>query len=363
MKKARISQQQIAKDLGLSQTLVSMVLNGRRQGVSKESYEQIWDHARRSGYRPKGMATELLGEVGKVRSVGYVLRTGVKLYSQSPFFGHVQHGLHDFLAEHRISLVLLGIENHLDVETLKGLYRDRSAFLGLVVLGEVARPFLHALKKLDPRIVTVSAQYPGLCHSVVSNEEQSAEFLVQHLMDLGHRNFAWLGGNRGLQRSRSRLEAVTSALRLRDVVIDPKFMIDLESGDRLEGNLAADAILKASAGAKNPPTAWICFNGTMARGAVNKLLQTGIRIPEDISVCAFDRTRVSEEEHPTITGANTPPELIGRVAGEMLLNLEQNPENRFFDTVLASELAVLESTATVPRKVRLRNSSLSKPVA
>ena len=92
MKKSRISQQQIAKDLGVSQTLVSMALNGRRNAVSKESYEEIWRYARRRGYQPKGMAPELL-PAAKSTSVGFVLRTGVKLYNQSPFFGHVQHGL------------------------------------------------------------------------------------------------------------------------------------------------------------------------------------------------------------------------------------------------------------------------------
>ena len=79
MKKSRISQQQIAKDLGVSQTLVSMALNGRRNAVSKESYEEIWSYARRRGYRPKGMAAELL-PAPKSTSVGFVLRTGVKLY-------------------------------------------------------------------------------------------------------------------------------------------------------------------------------------------------------------------------------------------------------------------------------------------
>jgi LacI family transcriptional regulator len=295
------------------------------------------------------MAAEFIPEQSKADSVGFVLRTGAKLYSQSPFFGHVQHGLHDYLAEHGVSLVFLGIENNLDVEKLGQLYANRHSFRGVAVLGEVARPFLHALKKLEPRIISVSAQYPGLCHSVVSNEEQAAEQIVQHLVDLGHRRFAWLGGNTGMQRARRRFEAVTSALRLRNLSIEPKFTAQMEGGERIEGRQASEILLKAGSRA-DVPTAWICYNGTMARGATNYLLQEGIKIPGQISVATFDRTRICEEENPTLTGANTMPELIGRVAGEMLLNSDGEKEGRFSDTILSSELIVRESTGKVSAK-------------
>jgi LacI family transcriptional regulator len=350
MKKVRISQQQIARDLGLSQTLVSMVLNGRRKGVSEESYQQIWDHARRVGYQPKGMSPELLqGAQPETATVGFILRSGLKLYSQSPFFGHVQHGLHDFLAGSGISLVFLGTEDHLDVKQLKELYGDRKVFRGLVVFGEVTRPFLHALKQLEPRIVSVSAQYPGLCHSVVYNEEQAAELLVQHLTDLGHREFAWLGGSRGMQRAKRRLEATMSALRLRNLALQPRFTAEVDGAERLEGRQAAEMIIKA-AGKRHRPTAWICYNGTMARGAVNYLLQQGVKIPDDLSVATFDRTRLCEEEHPTLTGASVAPEELGRVAGEVLLKSSGEAKEMFADMVLASELIPRESTGVRPGK-------------
>ena len=330
MTKRRISQQQIAQDLGLSQTLVSMVLNGRKKGVSEKSFQQIWSHAKRSGYRPKGMSIDALPEADKSSSVGFILRAGAKLYSQSPFFGHVQHGLHDYLAERGIALEFLGMENSLDAEILARHYANRQTMKGVVVLGEVARPFLQALRKIEPQIVAVSAQYPGLCHSVVSNEEQSAELLVQHLLDLGHTRFAWLGGDSALQRSKSRFNALTSA-------------------ERIDGREAAEKILSATTELE-APTAWICFNGTMARGATNYLLQQGISIPSDISIAAFDRTRISEEESPTITGANTLPELIGRMAAEVLISKEGSAEASFCDTVLRSELVVRESSGKVAKK-------------
>ncbi|MEX1119251.1 MAG: LacI family DNA-binding transcriptional regulator [Terrimicrobiaceae bacterium] len=348
LKKIRISQQQIARDLGVSQTLVSMVLNGRKKGVSEESYERIWEHARRSGYRPKGIAPELISTRPVTKSVGFILRAGAKLYSQSPFFGHVQHGLHESLAEQGISLAFLGTENDLDVEAIKRM-RDPDAFLGLVILGEVSRPFLQAMLKLDPRVVTVSAQYPGLCNSVTSNEEQAADQMVQHLMELGHTRFAYVGGNKGSQRARYRLRAIESALHIRKASIDPEFCIEADTGDRLAGSHVSESLLKV-AGRNAPPTAWICFNGIMARGTVSHLIRKGFDVPGKISVTAFDRTRVSEEEPPTLTAADTSPELMGRVAAEILLRNAEGPGQRFMDTVLSADLTCRESSGPVLRR-------------
>lgn len=335
-----------------------MVLNDRRKGVSQEAYEKIWNHARKSGYRPKGIATELLYKPTGNRTVGFVLRAGVKLYNQSPFFGHIQHGIHDFLAERGISLLFLGVENDLDVEHLKRL-QDPESFLGLVIIGEVSRTFIQAILKLDSRIITVSSQYSGLCDSVVSNEEQAADLLVQHLMDLGHKSFAWLGGNQGMQRVDSRFKAIQSALHLRNVTIDPKFCIEVDSGDRREGYQVAEEILKVS-GHNNPPTAWICFNSLMARGAISSLTNRGLKVPDDISVAAFDQTRICEEEHPTLTGAATSPELMGSVAAEILLQNKEKDRVHFTDTVLSAGLQARESTSK-PRSAQEKITPAQDP--
>src|SRR6187402_2660226 len=51
----KVSQTQLARELGISQALVSLVLNGRKQGINAETYDRIWAHAVKRGYHPKGM--------------------------------------------------------------------------------------------------------------------------------------------------------------------------------------------------------------------------------------------------------------------------------------------------------------------
>jgi len=76
-KREGISQQGIARDLGISQALVSLVLNGKRENISEDSYRRIWEHAVKIGYRPKGMQPQ--GGHLTATNVGIILRAGLRL--------------------------------------------------------------------------------------------------------------------------------------------------------------------------------------------------------------------------------------------------------------------------------------------
>ena len=95
----RISQTQLARDLGVSQGLVSMVLNGRRENISPETYQRIWDRAISLGYKPKGMKLEQSPTGARQRQVGFILRAGHNIHTQGSYFGHVLHGLHSALSD------------------------------------------------------------------------------------------------------------------------------------------------------------------------------------------------------------------------------------------------------------------------
>jgi LacI family transcriptional regulator, galactose operon repressor len=340
-KKESVSQQRIAHDLGVSQALVSMVLNGKRENISEDSYQRIWDHALKIGYRPKGM--QLNGNGGLTTNVGFILRSGLRLHTQSNFFSHVQHGLHTGLLVRGYHSVFLGSEDDLGVRTVQQKLRQNQVF-GLAVLGQVDEKFLKAIQAVQPNLVTVSASYPGLCHSVMPNEKQALNLLVEHLTELGHRQFAWIGGDKGMNYNLRRHAGLMEALNQHSLKLADKFTVDVDSGDRLGGWEAAEVML-SQISRKSFPTAWICANGLMARGVINCLAQSAWRVPEDISVVATDATRVCEEEHPQITGAHADPEKIGVTAAELLLRRVESDDESLMDVVLPSHLTVRETSA------------------
>ncbi|MBC8011269.1 MAG: LacI family DNA-binding transcriptional regulator, partial [Burkholderiales bacterium] len=293
----KVSQQRIARDLGLSQALVSMVLNGRTEGISEDSYKRIWEHALGLGYQPKGMRASQSGEATKQIHVGFLLRSGLALHTQSNYFSHIQHGLHEALQERGISTLFLGTEDKLNETAFRATLETRRSLFGIVIMGEVKPAFLKSIKQLCPRVVAVSISYPGQCHSVQSNENQSLDLLVGHLAELGHRRFAWMGGNRSLMRHEDRYRAFRAALRARDIAFDESWSLLTDNADRNEGRQAAETFL-AKRGKR--PTAIVCYNGLMARGALNLFASRGVNIPADLSLVAIDATRICTEEHPLL---------------------------------------------------------------
>lgn len=345
----KVSQQKIAEDLGVSQALVSLALNGRKDGIGPDTYKRIWEHAISLGYQPKGMRFERSPREARLRQVGVVLRAGLDIHTQGSYFSHVLHGLHSVLAERGYATVFLGAEDSLGKERLRQFFHTGHALQGIALLGEVRPAFLNQLRQLERRIVAVSARHPGLSHSVVGNEPQALAALVTHLAELGHRRIGWLGGNIGLGRHESRYQAFLAALKLAGLADDPRYTVALKQGDRAEGAEAVHRVLPL-ARRKDFPTAFVTYNIHMARGAVQALQRAGLAVPGDCSIAAADFSPLARQEPPTITAAGSEAEKLGRAAAKLVLDSTGEDEGSFHDLILPSQLFVGESTGPAPTR-------------
>jgi LacI family transcriptional regulator len=338
----KVSQTQLARELGISQALVSLVLNGRKQGINAETYDRVWAHAVKRGYRPKGMQLAS-SPAAQARQVGIILRAPLRLNTPSMYFGHVQHGLHTGIEAREFTTVFLGAEDQLDLEKLRRIFGPGHSFQGIVLVGEVTRGFLDQLRRFGLRIVAVSARFPGLCHSVLGNEPQALESLVEHLHALGHRRFGWLGGNVGLGRHEARLQAFEAALSRVELTLDRRYTVRLTEANRLEG---ADAVrtLLPLARRNDFPTAFITYNTLMASGAVREFEREGWNVPGDISIAGADVSPLATDSTPRITAAGSSPEKLGEAAARLVLETSNADVEGFTDLMLPSQLFIGDTT-------------------
>jgi LacI family transcriptional regulator len=343
-----VSQTQLARELGLSQAMVSLVLNGRREGINPETYDRIWALAARRGYHAKGMRPAA-SPAAQTRQVGFILRARLHPHSQSNYFGHVQDGLHTALAGRGFATVFLGEENKLDAAKIRRFFQPGHLFQGIVLFGEVARPFLDELREVERRIVAVSARYPGVCHSVVGNEPQALDLLVRHLHGLGHRRIGWLGGNAALGRHAARFGAFQASLRALDLSCEDRYCTALEQADRAEGVEAALAML-AHARRRDFPTAFVCYNTLMALGAIRAWEREGWRVPADLSVASADASPEAAAAKPCITAAGSGPEKLGEAAARLVLESTGAEAESFIDLMLPAPLLAGDTTGRAARK-------------
>jgi DNA-binding LacI/PurR family transcriptional regulator len=340
-----LSQKKIAESCHVSQTVVSLVLNGHENKVAPETYQAVWNYALANGYRtkPKQLRFAPLPE-RPLQYVGYILRSPFRLATASYFFGHVLQGMDAYLRNQDVHTLFLGSEDDINVENLKRLLQHDPNLIGLVIMGDVKRPFLMNLSNASVKIISVSAVRSGLCSCVNSNEAQAGIQLINHLVALGHTHFGFIGCQYPAGRNQERIESLQSALAQHHLTLnDADCIIEPQAG-RADGVRAAEKLLSKS----EKPTAWICVGGRVARGATDYILRQRLQPGEDISIACYDMTRATYEEEPSITSASASPELLGETAARLLLDKSNRHADEICDIIVPSTFVQRDSTGPVP---------------
>jgi DNA-binding LacI/PurR family transcriptional regulator len=114
---------------------------------------------------------------------------------------------------------------------------------------------------------------------------------------------------------------------------------------RFEGGLAAGlAIAQISA----RPTAVMAVNDLTAVGVIKGLLQGGCRVPRDVSVTGFDKTRLAEYSNPSITTVDIHRETLGHLAADALHELSSSDTPHGKEYTISAELVIGESSGPAP---------------
>lgn len=142
----------------------------------------------------------------------------------------------------------------------------------------------------------------------------AAVAMTQHLLDLGHRDIAFIHGHPNQVASRERHRGFVHAVT--EAGIDPS-LLPIETGyfSFRSGMLAAERILSRA----TLPTAIFASNDDMAAAAVGVAHRRGLHVPEDISIVGFDDTSPATTIWPELTTVRQPIAQMAEVAVEMLV--------------------------------------------
>ncbi|ANH91634.1 LacI family transcriptional regulator [Streptomyces sp. SAT1] len=172
----------------------------------------------------------------------------------------------------------------------------------------------------------------------------SARRLTGHLTGLGHRRLGYIAGPRERTTTRHRLEGHREALAAAGLDDDPALTVHGRF-DRRSGHEAALELLR-----REPSlTAIVAANDSVALGACAALRESGLRIPQDVSVAGFDDLPFSMDAVPSLTTVRLPLAEAGARAGRIAMAREEPPPGGI--ATVHGELMVRGSTG-VPRKQR-----------
>jgi LacI family transcriptional regulator len=204
---------------------------------------------------------------------------------------------------------------------------------------------LHLVHELARRMIAVTfldlAPVRGYTSNLRIDYFSGIEQIVKHLYENGHRRIAFVAGRPGLKSNLVRLRAYEKSMRL----------LGLEPGPVLPGNLRFEGGLAAGtaiATLSPRPTAVMAVNDLTAVGVIKGLLNAGFRVPQDISVTGFDKTRLAEYSNPSITTVDIHRETLGQLAADALHELSSTASPQGKEYQIGSELVIGDSSGPAP---------------
>jgi DNA-binding LacI/PurR family transcriptional regulator len=163
---------------------------------------------------------------------------------------------------------------------------------------------------------------------------------TRHLLGLGHRRIAAIGGPPGIMSTRARLGGYRAAIEEAGLPLEPGLVWHGEL--RYEGgHRAAAALLDLAL----PPTAVVAGDDLQALGAIQAAWERGLRVPEDLSVVGFDDLMFSRWIAPPLTTVRQPVREMGAAAARMLLGMMRGEAPSPPRIELATTLVIRQSTA------------------
>ena len=322
----------IAEAAGVSVPTVSKVLNGRAD-VASGTRARVEELIRHHGYRRRRGPGS--GRSAMIDLVFHEL--------DSAWAIEVIRGVEKVARAEGLSVVLTesgGAQTPRDDWVDAVLARQATA--AILVLSDLAPEQRTRLSARGiPFVVVDPTGDPGPdMPSVGSANWNGGLVATRHLIELGHRRIAVMGGPRHVLCSKARIDGYSSALDAADIAVSPELIrhgnFHVESGhDNGRELLTLDS----------PPTAIFAGSDLQAMGLYEAARELGVRIPEDLSVVGYDDLPVARWVGPPLTTVRQPLTEMAEEATRMALTLARGgkPANLRLD--LATDLIVRGSTA------------------
>lgn len=324
--KTVMTQKEMARRLGVSQSLVSRALNGTAAGIgaTPETIEKICRAAIEYNYRPSPAATALRG--GSSRFFGVVVKT-----FDDPFFGHLIGELQALARSQHYALLLSDGE----AESLSALSRYLPD--GLILVGSDFCPAgLKNFLATGKPVVQIGwgPKQKGI-HQVAMDQAAGLSKLVDYLFSLGHRNIGWIGTTAASCRRRQTF--LSNLFRERGVKINPSFFQCLELSPFEAGREGMSRFIQQQ---QRAPTAIIAAEDMIAHGILRALHETGRRAPKDISVAGIDDIPSALLSAPPLTTLRQPAQAMINEAFKILAGTQTEGLDEVF---IVPELIIRES--------------------
>lgn len=335
-----VKQIDVARRAGVPRATVSRVLNNYTHNfsVSPKVRKRILDAARELGFRPD-MAARTLRSKSRAGIVGWFGHIYPATFSTG-----VLDALSGALSDAGLLIAPSYVTNEHKSIKLPWWRLDAAVVSGILDADEVAE-----LERIHLPYVCVNCVCGASGSSVELDDAGGMRLACEHLLGLGHRRIAYVSlREHTFSRHPSvAIRADAYAATLAEARLKPVESI-LDPGD--EDAQVRELVLKRRA------TAFIAYSGHTALLLLGACRRLGLRVPEDVSLLAFNDEYPMPHLEPSITAIALDGPACGRAAAELVLERLKHPDASPRRIVLPESLVIRRSTGPAPKRGRMQST-------
>lgn len=338
-----LTMRQIARELGVSITTISKVLNNH-DDIGDETRARVLARVAALGYRPNAVARSLT--LRRTHTLGIVVPD-----LMHSFFVEIVAAIEACVSRRRYGLLVCNLaEDPAKERPQLEMLLERQVD-GIVLAAATAARNGDLLKRIvagGKGLVLIDRDdHRGVnCHRVITDDGEVGRIATGHLLDLGHRAIGHLTGP-PLVHARRRRQGYLRAMRDRRVRVVPQWIAT--GGFReAEGYAAMQRLLDAAP----EVTAVFAVNDPAAIGAMKAVWERGLRIPEDISIVGAGDIAHGDMLKVPLTTVSWSRRDLGTRAAELILDQIENDSRGPFEKAIIPPQLVTRGSAAPPRRRR-----------
>ncbi len=345
-----VTLEEVARHVQVSRATVSLVVRDSPL-VAAATRERVQRAMAELGYVYNRGAAKLRASSSKV--IGVLIAD-----LSNPFFAVMAAGVDQALSDADWAVFLTHTGESLSVQE-RTLRRMREHGVDGVIVCPAANSdatLIQQLEKWDLPFVQAS-RFVSLdaADCVTTDYERGMQDATRHLIALGHRRIALVGGDRSHSATLARQAGFTRAME--EAGLSPDLIVQ-QPPTRHTGAAAAETLLSLP----NAPTAAVCYNDFVAHGLQTALLDRGMRPGHDFGVVGFDDMDEAAFCRPALTTVKTRPHEIGERAVHMLLARMEDPGRALEQVIFPAEMVVRDSCgASLGARQRIPHNGAHPP--
>jgi DNA-binding LacI/PurR family transcriptional regulator len=340
----KVTIKHVAEKANVHPSTVSRVFSGNAK-ISESTRQRVIAAADELNFHPNAIARSLTTR--RAHTLGMVIPYTQQEFFLDSFFPEVVRGLADVAYRQGFRLMLAGADDPA---------HEPQAALQLIRSQQVDGMIVQASRVgVDTTDVLLAEHLPFVLLGrpvddapaiswIEVDARQATREAVQHLVRLGHRRIAFIGGYPSMVVTLDRLEGYRQALSEATLPYDERWVT--YGMFRQDGG--ADAMQRLLALGKDRPTAVFAANDLMAIGAMQAIQAAGLLIPRDCSVIGSNDSPIAALINPPLTSSRAPYHDLAYEAAQALIAQLGSETAPSVKKLLPCQLVVRDSTAPPP---------------